>query len=239
MQPCFAPFCTYTIPYLHQTTLQKWIWLANVQLKIPKTRRVGCSKVLKTVENCWGIARFRVADLKLWPTMRNCWSIGAKGHTHQLVAHPISTWSVADPTLARMKARKHRKHPCLIGRLYTENMFCCQLEVLCNYTLDGSDLGDTLITRRSKMIKSSALCKPNWEWSAQQYRAYMCLSNPKWFNFDFVNDVMFTVWIILYIYIYFHRIPSPDPLMTLICMKICTNRWTRFWVFGFLGPWAL
>ena len=90
--------------------------------------------------------------------MRNCWSIGAKGHTHQLVAHPISTWSVADPTLARMKARKH---PCLIGRLYTENMFCCQFEVLCNYTLDGSDLGDTLITRWSKMIKSSALCKPN------------------------------------------------------------------------------
>ena len=61
-----------------------------------------------------------------------------------------------------------------------------------------------------------------------------CLSNPKWFNFEFVNDVMFTVWIILYIY--FHWIPSPDPLMILIRMNICTNRWTRFWVFGFLGP---
>ena len=163
--------------------------------------------------------------------MRNCWSIGAKGHTHQLVAHPISTWSVADPTLARMKARKHRKRPCLIGRLYTENMFCCQLEVLCNYTLDGSDLGDTLITRRSKNDKI---------FSALQTKLRMvcptisCLSNPKWFNFEFVNDVMFTVWIILYIY--FHRIPSPDPLMILIRMKKCTNQWTRFWVFGFLGP---
>ena len=52
VQPCFAPFCTYTIPYLHQTTLQKWIWLANVHLKIPKTGRVGASKVLKTVESC-------------------------------------------------------------------------------------------------------------------------------------------------------------------------------------------